>query len=66
MFYLTRILPTGLEMLQHVQSQPLTKDDLAAAASLQLHPTAQPFQSGWAGLSIPGFVRRPLTISWLF
>lgn len=65
-FYLTRTLPTGLEMLQHVWSQPLTKDDLAAAASMQFYPTAQPCQSGWAGLSTPGFVRRPLTIGWLF
>lgn len=40
-FYLTRTLPTGLEMLQHVRSQPLTKDDLAAAAGMQLYPTAQ-------------------------
>ncbi|ELK00156.1 KH like proteiny domain-containing protein 1 [Pteropus alecto] len=41
----------GLKMLQRVRSQALTKDDLAAAPSMQLYPTA---------LSLP--VRRGRTV----
>lgn len=44
-------LSAGLEMLQHVQSQLLTKDDLAAAPSIQRHPTA---------LTLPATMGRPV------
>ncbi|XP_036121768.1 putative KHDC1-like protein [Molossus molossus] len=41
----------GLEMLQHVRSQSLTKDDLAATPRIQRHPTA---------LTLPVRVGRPV------
>ncbi|CAD7678028.1 unnamed protein product [Nyctereutes procyonoides] len=42
---------TGLEMLQLVWSQPLTKEDLATTPSMQLFARAACLP-GWAGLSL--------------